>query len=135
MVSFTDLATNFLNNSTQQEIWGYRMPGAPPDAYQYLLNRTGCEALRGTGSDYYDWADAANTLNTWVLPFTGLLLQAPFDSNNAKGTLWAVTRWVGGPMASLSYVGRNYTFAENEADTIIARSCGTCAPRLIVQHS
>lgn len=104
MVSFADLAQEFLDNSTLQEIWGYRMPGAPADAYHHLLNLTACEALRGTGSDYYDWVDAANTINTWVLPFTGLLLQAPFDSNDAIGTFWAITRWVGGPMASLSYV-------------------------------
>lgn len=104
MTSFTDLATEFLANTTLQEIWGYRMPGGPPDAYTYTINRTACEALRGYGSDYYPWATAANTIATWVLPFTGLLLQAPFDSNDAIGTFWAIARWTGGSMASLSAV-------------------------------
>lgn len=69
--SFTEIATEFLSNTTLQDIYGYHMQGAPPDAYHYLLNQTACEALRGAGSDYYDWVDAANTINTWVLPFTG----------------------------------------------------------------
>lgn len=112
MPSFSELADLFLANETLQDIWGYRMPGAPADSFRYLINQTACEALRGTGSDYYDWADSANTLNTWVLPFTGLLLQAPFDSNNAKGTFWAITRWMGGPMASLSYVSHRNEVVE-----------------------
>lgn len=66
--SFLELATEFSTNSTLQDVYGYHMRGAPADAYKYLLNQTACEALRGTGSDYYDWADAANTINTWVLP-------------------------------------------------------------------
>ena len=104
MISFTDLATEFLSNSTLQDIWGYRRLGFPDDTFRHVINQTACEALVGTGSEYYNWADAANTINTWVLPFTGLLLQAPFDSNNARGTAWAISRWVGGSMASLSYV-------------------------------
>ncbi|KAK5106894.1 hypothetical protein LTS08_001017 [Lithohypha guttulata] len=111
--TFERLATEFLSNATLQEAYGYRMPGAPPDAYHYLLNRTGCEALRGTGSDLYDWPDSANTINTWVLPFTGLLLQAPFDSNDAMGTFWAISRWVGGPMASLTYILWNMRSSAN----------------------
>lgn len=130
-VGFTDLATEFLSNHTLQDLYGYRMPGAGPDAYTHLINQTGCEALRGTESDYYDWVDAANTLNTWVLPFTGLLLQAPFDSNNAKGTFWAISRWTGGCMASLTYVSQIKCNPATLADTIQVlwnmRSSANCA--------
>jgi hypothetical protein len=43
-------------------------------------------------------------ITTWILPVIGTLLQAPFESNATRRTLLAITRWVGSPIASLSYV-------------------------------
>lgn len=104
MPNFTAAALTFLADPALQELYGFHKPGWPADAYTYLVNQTGCEALAGTGPEYYSWADASGTINTWVLPFTGLLLQAPFDSNDFLGTFWAIMRWTGGCMASMSYV-------------------------------
>lgn len=58
----------------------------------------------GHGTDYYPWSDVSGTITTWILPVVGTLLQAPFESNAAKRTFLAITRWVGSPIASLSYV-------------------------------
>ena len=68
-----------------------------------LITVEGCRLLCGTGNEYYDWPDAASTISTWVLPILGLLLQAPYDSNAFAKTVWATARWVGSPVASLSY--------------------------------
>jgi hypothetical protein len=104
MPDFNAAATAFLANSTLQNLYGYHKPGWPADSFTYLVNQSGCEAYVGTKPEYYSWSDAAGTINTWVLPFTGLLLQAPFDSNDFLATFWAIMRWLGGAMASLSYV-------------------------------
>ena len=39
-----------------------------------------------------------------VLPVIGLLLQAPFESNVNFMSVLALARWIGNPIASLSYV-------------------------------
>ena len=39
-----------------------------------------------------------------VLPVIGLLLQAPFESNVNFKSVLALARWIGNPIASLSYV-------------------------------
>jgi hypothetical protein len=46
----------------------------------------------------------ANSIATWVFPIIGILLQAPFESNNTKGTLFSLLRWLGSPISSLSYI-------------------------------
>ncbi len=70
-----------------------------------LITVEGCLALCGRGIDRYDWTEASNTITTWVLPIIGgLLLQAPFESNRFWRTFFALIRWIGSPMSSLSYV-------------------------------
>ena len=39
-----------------------------------------------------------------VLPVVGLILQAPFESNVNFKSFLAIARWVGNPIASISYV-------------------------------
>ena len=39
-----------------------------------------------------------------VLPVIGLLLQAPFESNENFKSFLALSRWIGNPIASISYV-------------------------------
>lgn len=80
------------------------------DVVQIPRNRTtqistyGCETLCGTGNDWYKWESQAQTMTTWVLPVVGILLQAPFTSNAFWETIFSLARWVGSPMASLSYI-------------------------------
>lgn len=68
------------------------------------ISREGCMHVCGTGTAYYPWKDVSSTLTTWILPVVGTLLQAPFESNAARRTFLAITRWIGSPIASLSYV-------------------------------
>ena len=69
-----------------------------------LITLEGCRALCGITPEYYDWSQASATILTWILPVIGLLLQAPFESNAFWKTLFALARWTGSPIASLSYV-------------------------------
>lgn len=70
-----------------------------------LITVQGCVELCGRGIQHYPWPEASNTITTWVLPVVGgLLLQAPFESNRFWRTFFALTRWMGSPMSSLSHV-------------------------------
>lgn len=68
-----------------------------------MITLAGCRKMCGAGSDYYEWKDSSATITTWVLPVMGLLLQAPYESNELRRTLRALARWLGNPVASLSY--------------------------------
>lgn len=78
--------------------------GLPDSARPTLMTLQGCRQLCGTGTDYYTWREASNTITTWVLPIIGLLVQAPFESNQAWQTVLALCRWVGNPIAAMSYI-------------------------------
>ncbi|KAL8765755.1 MAG: hypothetical protein Q9209_007262 [Squamulea sp. 1 TL-2023] len=69
-----------------------------------LITVHGCRALCGTGTAYYPWKDSSNSITTWVLPIIGLLVQAPFESNKAWATILLLARWIGSPIAVLSYI-------------------------------
>lgn len=73
------------------------------DKKRTIVTLEGCRKICGTGSDYYDWKDSSATITTWVLPVIGLLLQAPYESNEFWRTARALARWLGSPVASLSY--------------------------------
>lgn len=94
-------------NPSEEYISKYGWTG---DVVQIPRNRTtqistfGCETLCGTGNDWYKWESQAQTMTTWVLPVVGILLQAPFTSNAFWETIFSLARWVGSPMASLSYI-------------------------------
>lgn len=68
-----------------------------------LITYEGCRQLCGSGNQYYSWTEITGTISTWVLPIIGLLLQAPFESNAFRRTVLAFFRWIGSPIASLSY--------------------------------
>lgn len=69
-----------------------------------LISFEGCNILCGRGNEYYAWTEIASTITTWLLPIVGMLLQAPYESNQFRQTLLALIRWVGSPIASLSYI-------------------------------
>ena len=83
--------------------WNGTVIGIEPNSTTQI-SREGCLAVCGTGRDSYPWKDVSGVITTWILPVIGTLLQAPFESNATRRTLLAITRWVGSPIASLSYV-------------------------------
>ena len=108
-VDFEKCALRFSANTTEGEAlrleWGWRGPivGIAQNNLTQI-SREGCLHLCGSGADYYPWTEVSSTITTWILPVIGTLLQAPFESNATRRTLMAITRWVGSPIASLSYV-------------------------------
>jgi hypothetical protein len=68
------------------------------------ISTYGCETLCGSSSDLYPWGQVSSTITTWVLPIVGILVQAPFNSNAFWETIFSLARWIGSPMASLSYI-------------------------------
>jgi hypothetical protein len=105
MVNFTQCQTLFSGNTTLQHMWGWNGTIIGIDRNETTqISRQGCEELCGSGADLYLWKDVSGVITTWILPVIGTLLQAPFESNATRRTLLAITRWVGSPIASLSYV-------------------------------
>lgn len=105
MVNFTDCANRFRNNQTAIHLYAYhgKTHGIDPNPNEQITLE-GCLALCGTGNQWYPWPQSSSTITTWVLPVIGMLLQAPFESNAFSRTVLAISRWVGSPMASLSYI-------------------------------
>ena len=109
MPNFTECAA-FFRNASQDVLdkYAYTGPvyGILRDASvpATLITHEGCREICGSGNDYYPWSAASNTISTWVLPVIGLLLQAPYESNAFIATAYAMARWVGSPIASLSYI-------------------------------
>lgn len=107
--NFKECAIKFSANTTQGEEyrrkWTWHGPITGIDRnYSSQISLEGCKELCGKGIDFYLWTEISGTITTWILPVVGILLQAPFESNAALRTLFAITRWVGSPIASLSYV-------------------------------
>ncbi|KAH6629181.1 hypothetical protein C7974DRAFT_453768 [Boeremia exigua] len=104
-ISFAACAQKYRDNATLQATWGWDKPLVGLDRNPTTqISRAGCIAVCGPGTDYYPWAEVSGTITTWILPVVGTLLQAPFESNSAARTALAISRWVGSPIASLSYV-------------------------------
>ncbi|KAI9855570.1 MAG: hypothetical protein M1824_006072 [Vezdaea acicularis] len=107
--NFTDCRITFVANPDKYS--QYRYTGKLYDGFiptdeerRTIISLQGCKDFCGAGVDYYKWQDVAKTITTWVLPIIGLLLQAPFESNQFRNTLIALVRWIGSPIASLSYI-------------------------------
>jgi hypothetical protein len=92
------------SSSPNWQLYGYWSNDTGLPGEQRVISRSGCQALCGLGADTYDWMSIANSIATWVFPIIGILLQAPFESNNTKGTLSSLLRWLGSPISSLSYI-------------------------------
>lgn len=106
-MNLTACGIAFVQNATNLALYSYNGPtrGLPRGQEKpNLISLEGCWALCGTGYQRYPWSTAANTITTWVLPVIGLILQAPFESNQFRKTFLAACRWVGSPIASLSYI-------------------------------
>ncbi|CBX89954.1 hypothetical protein LEMA_P124440.1 [Plenodomus lingam JN3] len=104
-IDLDECHSKFSANTSLHELWGWRgLTVGFAHNYSTLISREGCKAVCGTGTEYYSWNDVSSTITTWILPVIGTLLQAPFESNAARRTLLAIARWVGSPIASLSYV-------------------------------
>ena len=106
--NFATCSNEFLNHSTDiysKYVYNGSVPGLINSARPVLITVEGCKKLCGTGTpDYYSWTDASNTITTWILPIIGLLVQFPYESNQAWQTILALCRWSGSPIAALSYI-------------------------------
>lgn len=108
-INFTECAAKYNASTPEGEhlrtkyAWHGPLLGLDPSP-RTQITREGCLYLCGHGADRYPWEDVSSTITTWILPVIGTLLQAPFESNAFKRTLLAITRWVGSPIVSLSYV-------------------------------
>ncbi|KAI1665023.1 hypothetical protein L13192_11142 [Pyrenophora tritici-repentis] len=104
-INIDQCAQDFASNKTLQDLWSWTGPiiGVVRNNTTQI-SREGCLHVCGTGYDAYPWKDISGVITTWILPVIGTLLQAPFESNATWRTLLAITRWVGSPIASLSYV-------------------------------
>jgi hypothetical protein len=91
------LYANYTYNGPALGIW--KNSQAPP-----LITLAGCEALCGTGNEYYGWQTSSSTILTWVVPVIGMLNNAPFESNAFQRTRWVTCRWIGSPIVSLAYI-------------------------------
>lgn len=106
-MNFTQCHNDFLGNKAKyaNDTYHGRVHGIfatyPPT--NPLISVQGCRILCGHGNDYYSWKDSSATITTWVLPVLGLLLQAPYESNEFRRTFWLLVRWIGNPIAALSY--------------------------------
>ena len=104
--NFTQCYLDYKGNETSMRLYSYHGPisdhTVPKNAS--LMSIRGCEILCGSSPDYYGWKISANAINTWIMPMIGLLLQAPFESNAARRTFLAIVRWLGSPIASLTYM-------------------------------
>ena len=105
MVNFTSCQAVYNNNPSY--LSRYAWNGAVRGGFEtggIYITLEGCETLCGSGPDYYAWKDAAATITTWVLPMLGMILSAPFESNDFIKTSYALCHWLGSPIASLSYI-------------------------------
>lgn len=125
--NFTACSDTFLEFSRHNSIYNFN--GTPygifsdPSRKPPLITYEGCKHFCGPGTQYYAWADISSTITTWVMivtmakcphnkslifysqvfPVVGLLLQAPYESNKNWSTLLALARWLGNPIAGMSY--------------------------------
>jgi hypothetical protein len=102
-ISFDECAKRFAAGNYSNYTWHGDIIGIERN-YTTQISLEGCLHVCGTGTDTYAWKDVSGVITTWILPVIGTLLQAPFESNATRRTLLAITRWVGSPIASLSYV-------------------------------
>lgn len=99
-----DLASMSRNGTIPPKyMWNGSYPGLSSQT-AVLINLEGCQSICGTGNQYFHWDISSAIPTTWVLPVIGLLLQAPYVSNEFWQTLRALARWIGNPFSSLSYI-------------------------------
>jgi hypothetical protein len=112
--NFEECGARYLNDTSLIERWNYTGPvRLIPANPRTQITYAGCKALCGTGNDWYPWSVSSQFITTWVLPIIGTLLQAPFESNAFWRTVKASCRWLGSPMASLSYILWNIEVSGN----------------------
>ncbi len=104
--NFTDCRARFLSRPENDTTYDYNgtLPGLSAQKMKDIISVEGCKDFCGPGVDYYKWKDIADTITTWILPVIGLLLQAPYECNEFKNSVYALIRWVGSPVASLATI-------------------------------
>ncbi len=125
--NFTECFQRFLSFSVNQHNSTFNFSGNTNEIYVNesskppIITYPGCVYFCGSGTQYYAWANISSTITTWVtlmanqflrqsltiypqvFPVVGLLLQAPYESNKSWSTVLALARWLGNPIAGMSY--------------------------------
>lgn len=102
--NFDTCGARFKNSSFPHYIYNGSVPNLFTQAGRpKLITYRGCVDLCGSGVQYYPWANSSQSISAWVLPIVSVLVQAPYESNAFLQTTLALARWVGSPMAALSY--------------------------------
>ncbi|KAI9865557.1 MAG: hypothetical protein M1824_002298 [Vezdaea acicularis] len=82
-------------------IYGIKSP-AEKSQFPPFITLEGCIHYCGSDLKAYNWSDISDTITTWVLPLAGgLILQAPFESNQRLSTFFILCRWLGSPITCL----------------------------------
>ena len=125
--NFTECFRRFLNFSVNQHNSTFNFTKNTKEIFVNesskppIITYPGCVHFCGPGTQYYAWANISSTITTWVtlmvnhflqqsltiypqvFPVVGLLLQAPYESNKNWSTVLALARWLGNPIAGMSY--------------------------------
>jgi hypothetical protein len=103
-LTFADCLVKFYNNSTLLEQYAFYGTIWNPEPDGLYITKHGCNTVCGTKPELHSWNDSSRAITTWVLPMLGMLLSAPFVSNEFRNTLRATVRWLGSPIMSLKQV-------------------------------
>lgn len=103
-VTFTSCLAEFLTNRTLAEQYAFNGTVWRPDPHGVYITKQGCKNVCGTHPELHDWNDSSQAITTWVLPMLGMLLSAPFVSNEFRNTMRATFRWTGSSIMSLKQV-------------------------------
>lgn len=102
--TFTDCLAEFRTNLTSLEQYAFHGTIWKPEPNGIYITKQGCKNICGTDPELHDWNDTSHAITTWVLPMLGLLLSAPFVSNEFRNTMRATFRWTGSSITSLKQV-------------------------------
>lgn len=130
--SWTECSAPFLANPSAYPQYAYtgavRSPLVSNSSTQVTYD--GCVHFCGHEPRYYSWNEISRTLTTWTLPVIGVILQAPFESNAFWSTVFLLARWIGNPIASITYTLWNIKITGRAALLVC------CSPRghIAIRH-
>jgi hypothetical protein len=103
-LTFTNCLVEFQTSSTLFKQYAFHGTVWEPQPDGLYITKQGCNDICGINPKLYDWNDSSQAITRWVLPMLGMLLSAPFVSNEFRNILRATLRWTGSPIMSLKRV-------------------------------
>jgi hypothetical protein len=101
MVNFTRCEADFLSNENLLALYSYIGPIQDDTRGEHYITRHGCNALCGSGPEFYRWRTSADAILTWVLPMLVMFLLAPFEPRQTRNAILSTIRWLGSPFMSM----------------------------------